>query len=94
MVPRRQSDVLAYYSRRAADFCSRFYDGSLEMNNREHVHVVYMDDKGERFSVGSTTVIQNVLNLYDVIDFNGKHLPDRHVPISNIRYWTKEETGE
>lgn len=59
--------------------------------HREAICILWMDDREARFHCDSTSVIQAVLNLYGVTDWEtGAKLPDKHFPISNIRYWDKD----
>ena len=61
---------------------------------RETVQIFWMNGDTAIWTVDSTGLNQGVLNLYGVktreeYGAGGTPVPDKHIPISNIKYWDK-----
>jgi len=59
---------------------------------KEVVEILWMDGVNAKYYVDSASLNSTgtVLNLYEVLDFETrKSKPDLHLPITNIRHWSK-----
>jgi hypothetical protein len=64
------------------------------VDHTETVRVIWMDSMEETYMANSTRVDNGELIIYGAIKAeSGKHEPDQHFPLANIRRWFKERNG-